>query len=381
MPARKMPKAVALTKKIIQLNGPRRRAYMTFDIDRPLGALAWEDANLPIPNMIISNPENGHAHLVYEIADPVWFPRKDDDRPDAPPVRYWKAIQKAMQTSLGGDSGYTGLLAKNPLHPSWRTSYGSTRPYRLGELAQHVDLTRTHADKPKIRDAGGRRATLFDTIRYWAYHHKGGFANLEDFRIAIEDELDLINNQFDKGPEKYSDIRSIAKSVSRWLWLHDIDCKNRGIMGLDSAIPLDERQRLGQAYTCRLRVNKTLEKIRSAIALLRQGGGRLTKTAIAKTAKIHRNTVSRQLANTNIAFTFDIDVLYSSTATSYSSYRETECLRHESFKSGSGRLPDPLNCSHSNQEHRCQPVRTATVCTPHAKKPEMNTPLGYLQAG
>jgi hypothetical protein len=289
MPVRRIVKETALTKKIIQLNGPRKRTYMVFDIDRPLGAFAWEDANLPAPTLTISNPKNGHAHLVYELAQPVWFPKKDDPRPDTHSVRYWKAVYKAFQSALRADPGYTGLVAKNPLHPHWRVSYGGIKPYSLCDLAAHVDLT-TLPKKAEIREVHGRRATLFESIRLWAYRAKQNFSNLSDFHAAIVDQLEQINDSFEKGPETVATIRSIAKSVSHYVWFRYTP-RNSGIMGLNPADPLVVRQQLGQRYTCSVRINKTLSRIRLAVEAILTKGIMLTKTAVAKMANLHRNTV------------------------------------------------------------------------------------------
>jgi hypothetical protein len=40
-----MTKEKALTKKVLQINGPRKITYLTFDIDKPHSGLAWQEAN------------------------------------------------------------------------------------------------------------------------------------------------------------------------------------------------------------------------------------------------------------------------------------------------------------------------------------------------
>jgi len=45
-----------------------RRAELTalrFDIDTEGGGAAWIEAELPAPNLVVINPCNGHAHLIY----------------------------------------------------------------------------------------------------------------------------------------------------------------------------------------------------------------------------------------------------------------------------------------------------------------------------
>src|ERR1700731_4800980 len=67
-----MSKAKALKYKLIQFNGPKYISYVLFDIDdRPDAVLAWQDANLPRPTIMIENPHNGHAHYAYELTTPI----------------------------------------------------------------------------------------------------------------------------------------------------------------------------------------------------------------------------------------------------------------------------------------------------------------------
>src|SRR3954464_16001188 len=65
-----MSKAKARKHRLGQFNGPKYISYLVFDIDRPEAVLAWQDANLPRPTLIIENPFNGHAHYAYELATP-----------------------------------------------------------------------------------------------------------------------------------------------------------------------------------------------------------------------------------------------------------------------------------------------------------------------
>ncbi len=61
----------AIKKPYIQANPPHLRVWSIYDIDRPGGAIAWEDANLPPPSWAAANRENAHAHLVWGLSAPV----------------------------------------------------------------------------------------------------------------------------------------------------------------------------------------------------------------------------------------------------------------------------------------------------------------------
>lgn len=294
-PARRVSKSYALGMPTIQLNGPRQKRYLAFDIDRPLGALAWEDANLPIPNLIITNPKNGHAHLVYELRDPVWERRSDDvGRGEALPVRYYRAVSRAMQEALQADPAYNGLLVKNPFHPNWTVTCGRQNPYTLEELSRHLELTR-HQETRLWQNGNGRNCTLFDSIRLWAYRAKQQYNDVQRFSSAIDIELDHLNEKLDN-PLSLRELHGIGKSVSHWVWNsyhgngHSV---RRGICHADPTLELSLRQQQGQAFSSRVRVNQTLTKMRLAIESLRKQAVKLTKAAIAKVSGISRSTVYR----------------------------------------------------------------------------------------
>ena len=61
------PKSLAIKKRYLQHNPPCKIVYLVFDIDREDGAMAWHDAGLPLPTWTTQNPENGHAHICYEL--------------------------------------------------------------------------------------------------------------------------------------------------------------------------------------------------------------------------------------------------------------------------------------------------------------------------
>ena len=108
-----MSKANALKHRLVQFNGPKYLSYLVFDIDRAEAALAWQDANLPRPTLIIENPRNTYAHYTYELVTPVKVENKNS-------ARYAYAIRDAMRAALRADPDYRGNLTKNPFHPDWR---------------------------------------------------------------------------------------------------------------------------------------------------------------------------------------------------------------------------------------------------------------------
>jgi replicase family protein len=298
-----MTKEKALTKKVLQINGPRKITYLTFDIDKPHSGLAWQEANLPMPNLIVFNPDNGHSHYVYELAKPIWLKKKGDTRRgDAQPVKWLKTVRNAMNKQLGADPQYTFFMVKNPFHPAWRVRCLNPDPYTLAELACHLDIEPTRRkvsdDIIPLEEAseGVRRTTLYSHLAKFSYGEKQHHTTLESFIGALDIEAESMNRRIPQSLP-YNEVDDLVHYVGNWTWNNYTgrkpDNKNRGILDLDKTLPIDERQRIGQNYTAKLQPESTLTELITAINTIRDRGLKPTKTLIAKIAGRHRNTVAR----------------------------------------------------------------------------------------
>jgi Replicase family len=299
-----MTKEKALTKKVLQINGPRKITYLTFDNDQPHSGLAWQDANLPMPNLIVFNPDNGHSHYIYELAKPIWLKKKGDTRRgDAPPVKWLKTVRNAMNKQLGADPQYTYSMVKNPFHPAWRVRCLNPDPYTLAELSCHLDLEPTrrkssHDDILPLEEAseGVRRDTLYHHLAKFSYTEKQHHTTLDSFIGALDIEAEAMNRRIPQS-SPYNEVDDLVHYVGNWTWDNYTgrkpDNKNRGILDLDKALPIGERQRIGQNYTAKLQPESTLGELITAINTIRDRGLKPTKTRIAKFAGRHRNTVAR----------------------------------------------------------------------------------------
>lgn len=292
---RRIPLGIAITMPNLQLNCDRCIRFLIFDIDDDLGSLAWEAPGAPIPNLICTNPRNGHAHLIYILEKPLSLRGGP-----SPVIRYYKAVKNALGSLLGADKNYAGLTTKNPFSPSWVTTSARTAPYTLGELAEHLDLNTVYDKEAMFIENGlGRNCTLFDSIRMWAYRSKRHFNNFTDFQDCLFEELDRLNSNLlrhVKGSLADRELYGIGKSVSEWVWNiytgDGKDTRRRGIMCLSKTLPLSERQRLGQAGSVKFKMENNLSRVRAAIRTLTSRGIRTTKTAIAKLAGFNHKTVS-----------------------------------------------------------------------------------------
>jgi hypothetical protein len=194
---------------------------LRFDIDTEGGGAAWIEAELPAPNLVIVNPRNGHAHLVYLLG--AWVQTDFSDPRRLKVVRYAAAIERAYTAALGADSAYTGRFHHNPLSDVYVTKIGRDAPYSLDELACYVDLN--EPTKKKSPPIGiGRNVETFDRLRRWAY------VAVADWRIgtydawygAVADRGEQIAADVGaaspRGPLKANEVGHIVKSVARWVW-------------------------------------------------------------------------------------------------------------------------------------------------------------------
>ena len=227
----------ALTKSYIQANPPHMRVWSLYDIDRPGGGLAWEDANLPPPSWATVNKANGHAHLAYGLRAPVLTASMDARQA---PLRYLNAVEAAFRAVLGGDDGFSGLITKNPAHPLWWTLKGPELAYELGELAEFVDLDRFKPRQGvKVAEVGlGRNVTVFDFVRLWSYKNvrkfKGQQGGFVLWQKAVYDRCMARNGDF-TGPMDSREIYHIAKSVAKWTWQRfDIEASDAWFSKLQS---------------------------------------------------------------------------------------------------------------------------------------------------
>lgn len=208
------PAHMALQKRLIQPNPPCHVSWLIFDIDNENGAFAWEDALLPEPTITISNPENGHAHLYYGLSVPVCrsFAARNH------PLRYAAAVEAAYRAKLGADFRYAALVAKNPFHSHWRTTW-YPHLYELGELAEYVELKKRLV--APVEPVGlGRNCTLFETLRNWSYRtvlqHKRNRMSEGAWGGVVREHAEFLNVFVT--PLSPGEVKSIAKSVARWTW-------------------------------------------------------------------------------------------------------------------------------------------------------------------
>jgi len=203
----------AIKSRYIQANGPTHKYWLVFDVDKPTASLDWYDSGAPAPNIVATNRENGHAHLIYGLE--VSIRTAPDGR--SAPLRYAAAVENALREKLGADIGYAGLICKNPLNPHWQVSTWELCLYDLDWLADYVDLS-AYSGRKRLPDYGlGRNCNLFDYLSTWAYTAiRQGWPEYDRWLEACLTRAEGYNKKTFKKPLPQSEIKATAKSVARW---------------------------------------------------------------------------------------------------------------------------------------------------------------------
>lgn len=293
----------ALKCSYIQFNTPWKTIALVVDIDHGEGsAFRYEDCGLPQPTFIVINPENANAHYIYLLKNPVFSKHSKA-------VRYFKMIQTAYTKILGGDPGYTGLIAKNPLsttrdHYMWWRVIRVNRVFSLDELAEYIqDFDHKKGGKENRSNnlkaySGseyallGRNCTLFETGRRYAY---GVVSNVNSLESLLEKVLACLNANNDGGLSE-KELYGIAKSISKWTWKRRHSFEGRGKkLDLPPKLTVKERQKAGADYVNKLQKETTEGKIREVIEAMRNAGQKVSKSAVARNSGLSRDTVYRYL--------------------------------------------------------------------------------------
>jgi hypothetical protein len=221
---------IALGYPYVQFNRQTLFRWLVLDLDYAGAAHAWRAAGLPPPNLVMTNPANGHAHMAWFIAIPVRGPALGEAPTKS--FRFLASIERAYRRRLNADEAFCMKgQVKNPLHSDWRTlrMFNTVRfenaAYSLRELAAPLKPTEmnpaTKRKRPKREhEAGlGRNVTIFDELRDFSYGVALDFKYLDDFDGFLDQLFDHAEKLNDfRPPLPTSELRSIAKSVARWTW-------------------------------------------------------------------------------------------------------------------------------------------------------------------
>lgn len=294
-------KAKAFKKRYVQHNPPAMCHWLTFDQDHE-DILQWEKAKVAEPNLIVRNQNNRRCHVSYAIESVCTSPQAKPK-----PLAYAAAIQNAYCTKLAADRAYSGLITKNPMNADWHTWEIHSKIYSLHELADYVELEKQYWNRQRAANLDhyglGRNCALFHRLRFWAYDHVTLFredgSTYEQWMIVVLEQCEAYNDFTEALP--YSEVKSTARSVGKWVWTRYWPKGKRiirGAMGKDFAssqiaLPLQARQRLSARRTNMIQRNITEDKIIAAIGELTKHGKKVTKVAVSKITGIHKVNLTR----------------------------------------------------------------------------------------
>lgn len=303
----------------IQVNYPGV-SYLCFDCDYEWSEFKAEEVDLPGPTLSVVNPDNGYAHLFYQILDAI--PRYHSQATKS----LLDDVIFAYNLMLRADKCITTQkqLVKNALSPRWEILEGY-KPFTLSELAEYIpdDLKwiskafekpqETAAVKPfeETLDPGSRNCSLFDSASPYAYAVVKQHGSYESLLEAVLERVEYLNDvEIPKYfPEKIlslNELSCIARSIAGWTWDHrrlfgNVDA---GAMGFEPMSGLSKtqyeaevkrRQSLAAERTHDLRREETKKKLLGGVHLCYKNGLEMTPENISTAAGISRRTVYNYL--------------------------------------------------------------------------------------
>lgn len=285
-------KSTAITRRYIQHNQPSLCHWLVYDYDKA-GALDHiGQQQLPVPNIVATNPANGNSHLFYRLADPVCT----SDIARQKPLHLLAKIDYVLCEKLEADTGYQGFISKNVLHKHWDVQEVNKEPWHLADFLDWIDLPKKLPKRAQTQGLG-RNCTLFERCRLWAYRQVLSYrlaGNRKGFVEAVLRHCEGINEGFPT-PLNHAEVRSTAKSIAGWTWKH---YTGSGSMSneewakhvADTHTPELQRKR-GKASGEARRAMKA-GKQAQAIQMDREG---LKQAEIAQALGVSQQTISRWL--------------------------------------------------------------------------------------
>ena len=205
----------------IELNPPHAYAAIILDVDTPTDA-GWPSGTpTPVPSWLVLNTRArtptrrpGGLHVVYALEVPI----ARHNAAHTAPLSFLAHVADRLSHHLGADSGYTGLITRNPINPGPEcfTHWGRMFPYTLGELDQLLPK----GTPPSRRLTGiGRNVDLFRSMISEVFHPRwapilGAQGWSEAWLVHVRGQNAAMFAPEGLLPE--TECRSIAKSCFRY---------------------------------------------------------------------------------------------------------------------------------------------------------------------
>lgn len=218
----------ALGLRYIEANPSAMSNLLVVDVDHEDALMrAIECRHNWLPNAVVENPKNGHAHAVWALSEPVT--RTEYAR--RKPLALATAVTEGLRRSCDGDKGYSGLLTKNPEHQTWHANWLTDHLYTLNELTSHLanagfmPAPSWRKTRRKTPIGLGRNCAIFESARTWAYpvarqiRQRNEWATPQDSHdllTAITTQVSDLNNSYTE-PLPTSEAQGIIRSIHRWI--------------------------------------------------------------------------------------------------------------------------------------------------------------------
>jgi hypothetical protein len=191
--------------------------------------------DLPLPNIVIKNPINGHVQLYFCLRNSVCIDEKNK-RYSKKAVVLLNAVKTRLKELLGGDFAHRNSVAKNPYGCMWNVSTMRAAPYDLAEIAK---ITQVY-ERPVIRpflftkhvtakavklspniEVGERNHWLFERVRHYAYklYFKHGEEwTKRQFTSCLFDFMNKLNVEKCVSPLCEREVKEICRSITRFCY-------------------------------------------------------------------------------------------------------------------------------------------------------------------
>lgn len=142
----------SLTHTHLQHNNTNNKMFIVLDIDRKFDFEKLKEERwglVPVPNMIVKNPKNGHCHLYFMLGTPVVVCEKGR----IAPIKLLERVYFGLVDLFKADIAYSGLLSKNPFHAKWDTEFIHTNTFELRDFSRWCDTSEKKRRKMKYKSA------------------------------------------------------------------------------------------------------------------------------------------------------------------------------------------------------------------------------------
>lgn len=284
-----LDKSKAVNLPYLQPNHPLFANSLVFDVDEKAGRCAftaWQDYNLPPPNLIIKNPMKNSCHYVYFLSRGVALTDRNDKA-----RRYLSAIYARMCELLDADRNYSGQRMKNPLSRNHDVFVSGADCYTLAQLADKLDLDEILPKSKKAKETPqasyiGRNCAMFDYLRHIAYKHANNmsFDSLMYYLLSLGEQYN--NDCFTYNSLPANELGHICNSIARF-------CKSArfGRYSINFIEKQRHRGTLGDSSNGGLARSQGYDSTRKRANELRQSGLSIRK--IADVLKVSKTSVQK----------------------------------------------------------------------------------------